>query len=330
MGSFEGHALPGSLFIIMGIWWLVYAVLDYTASFKNPRRHHAKARSSNYIRSWRQPSSKRLKNVPIEPIFKVFGGTLGIVCELWEVKFHMVNDNNKFARPNKFAHSTMYSFFAFSGLVELLNYYKVTHFSCATEYGLLALSFTIEGMLFTFHLHGRDEFDVRIHTMLYIVIYATAIVTLLEGCLPRFQRELFTMRTVFVLTQGTWFWEIAYTIYGRNRWLIKDITKKELMVDTEVITFTIMWHLLAWISFFLLCCVLVSCLNKCGRLPACCLHNGSKAAAGIPNGRLSNSVAVPSSSSDEEEEEILLERNSKENDNTTTSKLLGNHNYEDA
>lgn len=29
MGSFKGHALPGTFFIIMGIWWTLKCILKY-------------------------------------------------------------------------------------------------------------------------------------------------------------------------------------------------------------------------------------------------------------------------------------------------------------
>ena len=190
----------------------------------------------------------------------------------------MVDEHNQFQSPNKFGHAAMYGFFAFSGLVEVLNFYKLTHLSREAEYTVLAAAFGSEGMLFYFHLHGRDMFDVRIHTILFLVIFMTAIVILLEACLPKHQLELFMARTVLCLTQGTWFWEIAFTIYGPHRWIARDaetMPEKEVMLDTAVVTVNICWHVLGWSGVMLVCFIITSCLHKRGQLSSSCLSNTS-------------------------------------------------------
>ena len=196
-----------------------------------------------------------------------------------EYVWSLVDEHNQFQSPNKFGHAAMYGFFAFSGLVELLNFYKLTHLSREVEYTVLAAAFCSEGMLFYFHLHGRDMFDVRIHTILFMVIFMTAIAIMLEACLPKHQRELFMARTVLCLTQGTWFWEIAFTIYGPHRWIgdAAKMREKEVMLDTAVVTVNICWHVLGWSGAMLICFIITSCLHKRGLLSSCCLSNTSNA-----------------------------------------------------
>lgn len=252
------------------------------------------------------------------------------MAELSPISFQLVDESNRFTMPNRFAHSTMYGFFALSGLFELLNLYKVTHFTREAEYVVLAIAFAVEGTLFSFHLHGRDMFDVRIHTLLYIVIYLVAVVILLEACTPaRFRRELFMARSVLVLTQGTWFWEIAYTLYGPKKWFSnakKDLTEKELMLDTELITVCIMWHLLFWTGVLLFCCVVVNFLHKRERLPVCCMSYGNVEKS--PTSQLNEKHFAPENYISDEEE-ILLKRDAGKNKNES-SKLLINEIDEEA
>ena len=319
MGSFRGHALPGSLFIFFGLWWMFHVILDYAASLKKGREE---SRSSTG--SWRRLPSKRLRNIPLEPLLKFFGPLAGIIGELSPIHFQLLDKDNEFVKPNKFAHSSMYGFFAFSGLIEILNLYKITSFSPEAEYGVLALAFAVEGTLFAFHLHGRDMFDVRIHTLLYIVIYSVALVIFLEACLPKRRRELFMARSVLVLTQGSWFWEIAYTIYSSKKWFQnakKDLTEKQLMLDTEVITVSIMWHLLFWMALLLVSCVTTNFLYKCNKLPAFCLNlEKVEKGASLLNGKFLTDNELSLS----EEEEILLKTDREDNDNVSNSMLNNN------
>ena len=322
MGSFEGHTLPGSMFIAIGLWWLFHAVLEIAASLKEQGK---KRRNLSNTRSWRRLPGRRSRKIPLEPLLKLIGGMIGIVAELSRIHFQLVDENNEFQSPNKFAHSTMYGFFAFSGLVEILNFYNITQFSREAEYVLFAFAFWVEGTLFAFHLHGRDMFDVRIHTLLYIVIYLAGLVILLEACLPKFRRELFMARTVLVLTQGTWFLEIAYTIYSSNKWFEdaeKDLTEEELMLDTEVITVSIMWHLLGWSMLVLFCSIATNCLYKCDWLPVCCSSYGNtEESASSLNERV---LAAELNHALSDEEETLLKRDLAENNNPSFGTLSNN------
>ena len=321
MGSFEGHALPGGLFIAFGLWWLLNVVLDYAKCLKNQRNTRGHSSSTG---SWRRFPTRRLRNAPLEPGVKVVGAFAGIVAELFAIHFRLIDENNEFVKPDKFGHSTMYAFFGFSGLIEIFNHYGITQFSKEAEYIILGLAFAVEGTLFAFHLHGRDMFDVRIHTLLYIIIYSAALVVLLEACLPRFRRELFMARTVLVLTQGTWFWEIAYTIYGANKWFEnanRDLTEKQLMLDTEVMTISIMWHLLGWLTLLLFCCVSTNCLYKYERIPSCCFDNGyTERGLGLLNEKLLKESEMELS----DEEEILIKSDSEKSMNLTSGSLNNN------
>ncbi|XP_028392862.1 transmembrane protein 45B-like [Dendronephthya gigantea] len=309
MGSYAGHALPGSIFIVIGLWWLFHVVLDYAAGFKEKRKNRMDD-SDIVIGSWRRLPWKRFRSIPFEPGFKLLGCLAGIIAEVGTLRFQLVNAKDEFTRPNRFSHATMYAFFAFSGLVEIFNVYKVVKFSKEAEYTLLALAFAVEGTLFAFHLHGRDIFDVRIHTLLYIIIYLAALVVLLEACLPRFRRELFVARTVLVLTQGTWFWEIAYTKFGANKWFgnaTRDLTEKQLASDTEVVTTAVMWHLFGWLSIVMFFCSIANCLYKYDRLPQCCFVNGDD---GESLGSLREDLFDENEQSRFDEEEILLTQDS--------------------
>ena len=68
------------------------------------------------------------------------------------------------------------------------------------EYFVGCLAFIVEGVLFKFHLHGRTELDVLVHTLLLYVIYANVVVVILEA---RYRRSIMVAlaRAYIVLLQ---------------------------------------------------------------------------------------------------------------------------------
>jgi len=66
-----------------------------------------------------------------------------------------------------------------SGLVDILVHHGAP-LPPDCQYFAGCLAFIVEAVLFTFHLHGRTQLDVITHTLLVYVIYACAVVTILE------------------------------------------------------------------------------------------------------------------------------------------------------
>ena len=53
------------------------------------------------------------------------------------------------------------------------------------DYIFAALGFLVEGFLFAFHLHGRDELNVLVHTLLFYACVICSVCALLEMVNPR-------------------------------------------------------------------------------------------------------------------------------------------------
>lgn len=107
MGSFVGHAYPGSLFMVLALWWTVQMLQRY---------FRCKRFGTEYVASVAH-KSQALPRVPIEPIFKMAVCTFGIVGEIIQGHY-----NDEFA-PKNWHHATMFVFFGFSGLVDMLVHY---------------------------------------------------------------------------------------------------------------------------------------------------------------------------------------------------------------
>jgi hypothetical protein len=72
-GGDIGHVLPGTFFFVWGSWWLLNTLRDY--SFSTP--------PNKLFRSKPWFLQPFLRELPLEPILKVFCTFIGINGELW-------------------------------------------------------------------------------------------------------------------------------------------------------------------------------------------------------------------------------------------------------
>lgn len=196
MGSFVGHAYPGSLFMVLALWWTVQMLQRY---------FRCKRFGTEYVASVAH-KSQALPRVPIEPIFKMAVCTFGIVGEIIQGHY-----NEEFA-PKNWHHATMFVFFGFSGLVDMLVHYGF-RFPKNVDYSLLILSIGVEGFLFFWHVHGREPVDVFLHKLLVFAIFMAFCATFAEMRLP-YSITASLARPFFFFLKGTWFWQIGFTLYG--------------------------------------------------------------------------------------------------------------------
>lgn len=131
------------------------------------------------------------------------------------------------------------------------------------EYLAGCLAFVVEAVLFKFHLHGRTELDILLHTLLLYVVYANVIVVALE---MRYRHSISVAlaRAFTVFLQGTWFWQAGFVLYnpipGAVPWQEGD--HEQMMVATMIFA----WHMAA--VFVIMVCigaVVAACQTRCSR-----------------------------------------------------------------
>lgn len=69
--------------------------------------------------------------------------------------------NGRWVHIGNAQHVTMFIFFGFSGLMDILYFYKFT-LPPDLDYVAGFLAFTMEGFIFFHHLHGRTPMDVQV------------------------------------------------------------------------------------------------------------------------------------------------------------------------
>ncbi|XP_047442139.1 transmembrane protein 45A [Mugil cephalus] len=249
MGSFKGHALPGSFFLVAGLWWTgKYSLWHATRRNKNIGSTRLSSRASQ----------RRLEI--IENSVVLFFSLFGMLAEQFLAggpRLHLYDSVEKHWEDlMNWQHATMYLFFGLAGTVSL-----VVHTTEAAPLALdrlmLAIAFFNEGFLFLYHLHGRTMLDVHVHQLLLFAVFGQAVVAFLE-VFHRGNIILELLRCTLTVLQGTWFWEIGFVLYPPHgpEW---DLTDHNNMM---FITMCYSWHLaFAMLAVSALFCT-VSCVVR--------------------------------------------------------------------
>ncbi|XP_076135265.1 transmembrane protein 45A [Alosa pseudoharengus] len=254
MGSFKGHILPGSFFLIAGLWWAGKYSLWYAT-----RRN----KSAGAGRLATRAMQRRMEI--LEGAVVLSFSLIGILAEQFVAsgpRFHLFDPTQQqWAQLMIWQHSTMYLFFALSGATTL-----AIHVSnvapLALDRLMLAIAFFNEGFLFMYHLHGRDMLDVHVHQLLLYAVFAGALTALLE-MFHRANVLLELLRTTMCLLQGSWFWQIGFVLYPPSevKWDLKDHN------NMMFITMCYCWHLACAIItvsviYCTVCCVVRTKLRR--------------------------------------------------------------------
>ncbi|KAL8614550.1 hypothetical protein ACOMHN_049850 [Nucella lapillus] len=263
MGSFGGHALPGAFFIAFALW---YAIQSFRRYFNSRQRN---ARFTSTMAFPCDCLCARLKDLPVEAFCKILLVSVGFVGEI------VTGFSDKhFVSAGNSQHATMFFFFGITGVVDILVFYRAP-LPPDIEYVSVLLAFLAEWLLFKFHLHDRTELDVLLHTFLIYIVIASIAAVAME---MKFRHSLLgpLSRAYFLLTQGTWFWQVGFILYnpfpGATPW--KGHDHDEFMMATLYFV----WH----------CAVNFILVLMIGAAIACCYRRraGGESEEGVSMKRL--------------------------------------------
>lgn len=203
MGSFKGHVLPGSLFLLVGLWHLVGCISKYVARPRNFRG-----------RVWHAVGSGRFKHLEI---YVVVVGALTDMCIEFFYSTHrrfIVDGGLNTKHLNDFEHAAMLLMFFIFGVTTLVK--ETTGALPLPEGGLnvvAAMAFAAEFLLFHFHSTSHAGLEGRYHEILVILIGLCILGALLGALFPRsFPIDLGS--SVALTMQGAWFYQTAFSLYG--------------------------------------------------------------------------------------------------------------------
>ncbi|XP_004468862.2 transmembrane protein 45B [Dasypus novemcinctus] len=226
MANFKGHALPGSFFLIIGLWWSIKYPLKYFHKTGNKGQR-------NY-----QYQRLEIIEAAIRTLFPVIG-ILGEQFVPDGPHLHLYHED-QWVKLMNWQHCTMYLFFAASGVIDLLTFLVIPVPLGVDRFFMAVAGFT-EGLLFYYHVQNRPLLDQHIHSLLLYAVFGGTFCVFLEVILrDNIVLELF--RTSVVILQGTWFWQIGFVLFppfGTPEWDQKD------HANIMFITMCFCWHYLA-------------------------------------------------------------------------------------
>ncbi|CAH8583443.1 unnamed protein product [Dicrocoelium dendriticum] len=219
MGTFGGHALPGSFFIFFSLW-AIYHILRRFYRRRAFELQITEELVPKYVNRVSFPlecgSTGCCKNrtIPLDSWLKFVACVIGIIGEVYTG----FSSDWKFVHIGNAQHSTMFATFGLSGIVEVLIFYRLLKTSIQVEYMFSLVALLCEGFLFAFHLHGRTPVDVFLHMLLLGAILISIVAGMFEVHNP--DKPLFALlRCWGLLVQGTWFWQVGAILYPITYWM---------------------------------------------------------------------------------------------------------------
>ncbi|XP_010538392.1 PREDICTED: transmembrane protein 45A [Tarenaya hassleriana] len=205
MGSFKGHALPGTLFLVVGVWHIWSSVVRYIS---NP--------SSFRVRVWNPVPGFNGKLKYLELYVVAIGAFIDMCIELLystHLKF-FVNGVLNPSHMNDFEHSGMLLMFFIFGVVSLVS--EKTRLLPLKQEALCliaATAFTAEYILFFFHSTSHKGLEGYYHLLLVLLI-GLCVISSMAGSLFPTSFPLDLCNGIAITLQGLWFYQTAFTLYG--------------------------------------------------------------------------------------------------------------------
>ncbi|XP_049641361.1 transmembrane protein 45A [Suncus etruscus] len=201
MGSFRGHAIPGSFFFVMGFWWSIRYSLKHVCR---------KQKRTSYFHS--KTLFQRIEFV--EGIVVIIMTAFGMIAEQltvggphWSLYDYK---EDQWVSLLSWHHFNMYFFFGLMGVSQVLCFI-FTSIPSSLPMLMFANGLFVEAFIFYNHTHGREMLDIYMHQLLVLIIFISGLVTLMGFFTKNILLE--HLRIGFLMFQGTWFWQIGFVLY---------------------------------------------------------------------------------------------------------------------
>ncbi|XP_010591285.1 transmembrane epididymal protein 1A-like [Loxodonta africana] len=237
MGTLLGHLMPGMFFLFYSLYYSVLVSL-------------ALLREQRLLKLPLPPREKRRQRwwqlVPLEGVVKVVITTTGIVAEFFYppgVNRLMMVDWEDPQRPflfkDNWQHITMYGFFLFSGVVDIVSQSCQARQKMKLERAVEALAFHVLVLLMATHIENKSALEIRVHVLFMVPTFLVALVLTIEIWVPD-QPPLWVLKTWMGLVLSNWMLQLCVIMYAPpsgQPW------RADSPMDLAFLTIFFCWHL---------------------------------------------------------------------------------------
>ena len=117
MGGFISHAVAGTMFLTISVWWFIGDVLQMnrrSGTLRAKDKQKRKRRSNRFQLVWYQCPGPTLSKIPLEPMIKVVLSAIGILVEMpFNNSAKLYDEQGELITKNlrNHGHALMYGFF---------------------------------------------------------------------------------------------------------------------------------------------------------------------------------------------------------------------------
>ncbi|XP_010854009.1 PREDICTED: transmembrane epididymal protein 1-like [Bison bison bison] len=279
MGTLGGHLIAGLLFLIVVLYYSVLVSL-------------ALLRGQRFLKSPLPPRDKRghrwWQLVSVEAVVKVVFSLIVILPELFYppgtnrmVMVDWEDPKRPFVFQDTWQHITMYGFFLFSGVVDIVSQVCQARQNMKLERAAEALAFCVLVLLLINHIENKSTLESRVHALFMLPVFLVGLVLIIEVWVP-YQPSLWVLKAWMGLVLSNWLLHLSVLMYAPpsgQPWSRDD------PVELAFVTTFFCWHLglgaVLLAAIYGLCSLWHHRFSSWKRVPGakyqpCPLHEGSE------------------------------------------------------
>ncbi|XP_021086682.1 transmembrane protein 45A-like isoform X1 [Mesocricetus auratus] len=204
IGDFPGHFLPGVLFFIIALWWIIKNILKHVC--EQQKRSSFLLTKEFFIRA------EIMEGIVIVGMAIV--GITGLYLMLGK-RNQLPDKESQLVLVLHWHHLAIYFFFAMLGGTKILCF-TIRSLPVSLVKLMLSNALFVDAFIFYNHTYDRALVDTFGHQLLSFAMFLAGLVAFLE-LFTKNNLILKLLRSSLTMLHGLWFLQVAFVLYPKNR-----------------------------------------------------------------------------------------------------------------